>query len=97
MAERLKRIGTHIGRYGLVIVLLWIGGMKFTIYEPEGIKPLVANSPLMGWVYKLTSVGGFSTFLGVVEIGKYPKVSLRLRRYYRRNGLGAMRLLVVRP
>jgi len=68
MAERLKRIGTHVTRYGLVVVLLWIGGMKFTAYEAEGIKPLVANSPLMGWVYRLMSVGGFSAFLGVVEI-----------------------------
>jgi len=58
----------HVTRYGLVIVLLWIGGMKFTAYEAEGIKPLVANSPLMGWVYRLVSVGGFSAFLGVVEI-----------------------------
>src|SRR5262245_9654748 len=53
MAERLKRIGTRITRYGLVIVLLWIGGMKFTAYEAQGIEPLVANSPLMGWVYEL--------------------------------------------
>ena len=68
MAERLNTIGIHITRYGLVIVLLWIGGMKFTAYEAEGIKPLVANSPLMGWVYRLMSVGGFSAFLGVVEI-----------------------------
>src|SRR3954452_12507249 len=68
MAERLKTIGIHITRYGLVIVLLWIGGMKFTAYEAEGIKPLVANSPLMGWAYKVLSVGGFSAFLGVVEI-----------------------------
>jgi uncharacterized membrane protein YkgB len=68
MAERLNTIGIHITRYGLVIVLLWIGGMKFTAYEAEGIKPLVANSPLMGWVYRLMSVGEFSAFLGVVEI-----------------------------
>ena len=45
MAERLKTIGTHVARYGLVVVLLWIGGMKFTAYEAEGIKPLVAKSP----------------------------------------------------
>src|SRR4051794_41935253 len=68
MVERLNTIGIHITRYGLVIVLLWIGGMKFTAYEAEGIKPLVANSPLMGWVYRLMSVGGVSAFLGVVEI-----------------------------
>ena len=46
MAERLKGIGTHIARYGLAIVLLWIGGMMFTAYKAEGIRPLVANSPL---------------------------------------------------
>jgi reactive chlorine resistance protein C len=39
LADRLKRIGTHALRYGLVLVLLWIGGMKFTAYEAEGIKP----------------------------------------------------------
>ena len=52
MSDRLKSIGLSIARYGLVIVLLWIGGMKFTAYEAEGIKPLVANSPLMSWVYR---------------------------------------------
>jgi uncharacterized membrane protein YkgB len=46
----------HVTRYGLVLVLLWIGGMKFTAYEAEGIRPLVPNSPLMGWVYNLMSV-----------------------------------------
>jgi hypothetical protein len=30
-----------------VVVLQWIGGMKFTAYEAEGIKPLVENSPLV--------------------------------------------------
>ena len=54
----------HITRYGLVIVLLWIGGMKFTAYEAEGIRPLVANSPLMGWVYNLMSVTAFSRCWG---------------------------------
>ena len=77
MAERLKRIGTQIIRYGLVIVLLWIGGMKFTAYEAQSIEPLVANSPLMGWVYKLMSVRGFSAFLGVVEIAIGLLIALR--------------------
>ena len=77
MGDRLKSIGMHIARYGLVIVLLWIGGMKFTAYEAEGIKPLVTNSPLMSWVYRLTSVGGFSAFLGVVEIAIGLLIALR--------------------
>ena len=68
MGDRLKAIGMHIARYGLAIVLLWIGGMMFTAYQAEGIRPLVANSPLMSWVYRVMSVGGFSSLLGVVEI-----------------------------
>lgn len=68
MSDRLKSIGLNVSRYGLVVVLLWIGGMKFTAYEAEGIRPLVANSPLMGWVYKFASVRGFSASLGVIEI-----------------------------
>ena len=77
MGDRLKLIGLHVARYGLVIVLLWIGGMKFTAYEAEGIKPLVANSPLMSWVYRVMSVGGFSSLLGVVEIAIGVLVALR--------------------
>src|SRR3954453_17850749 len=77
MGDRLKSIGMQIARYGLAIVLLWIGGMKFTAYEAEGIKPLVANSPRMGWVYRLMSVGGVSAFLRVVEIAIGMLIALR--------------------
>ena len=56
------------GSLGLVVVVGWIGLMKFTGYEAEGIRPFVANSPLMSWVYGLMSVRGFSAMLGVVEV-----------------------------
>jgi hypothetical protein len=42
--------------------------MKFTTNEAEGIRPFVANSPLMNWVYGLISVPGFSALIGVVEV-----------------------------
>ena len=42
--------------------------MKFTTYEAKGIRPFVANSPLMSWVYGLISVPGFLAMLGVVEV-----------------------------
>ena len=60
--------GVHLTRYGLVLVFLWIGGMKFTNYEAEGIRPFVENSPLMSWLYQIFSVSQFSAILGVVEI-----------------------------
>nr|WP_090278434.1 DUF417 family protein [Mycolicibacterium komanii]CRL73934.1 integral membrane protein [Mycolicibacterium komanii] len=56
-------------RYGLVLVIGWIGLMKFTSYEAYGIEPLVANSPFMGWLYEIFSVTTFSALLGVLEVG----------------------------
>lgn len=38
-------------RFGIVIVLLWIGGLKFFAYEADGIVPFVANSPFMSFLY----------------------------------------------
>lgn len=62
--NQLEATGIHVARYGLVLVLLWIGGMKFTTYEAEGIEPLVTNSPFMGWVYNIMSIRGFAALAG---------------------------------
>lgn len=77
IGARLSGLGTHVIRYGLVLVILWIGAMKFTAYEAGGIQPLVANSPFMGWVYKILSVQGFSNFLGAAEILIASMIALR--------------------
>jgi len=77
MGGLLKMVGANVARYGLVIVLLWIGGMKFTAYEAESIKPLVANSPLMKWVYQIMSVRQFSALLGMIEIAIGVLIALR--------------------
>ena len=68
MSSQVEAVGRELTRYGLVVVVGWIGLMKFTTYEAEGIRPFVANSPLMSWVYGLISVRGFSAMLGVVEV-----------------------------
>lgn len=66
---RLVRVGGEILlRYGVVLVLLWIGAMKFTAYEAAAIQPLVATSPLMSWVYAILSVQSVSTLIGSTEI-----------------------------
>ena len=78
------RVGGVLARYGLVVVIGWIGLLKFTSYEAQGIQPLVANSPFMSWVYDVWSVTTFSTLLGVLEVAAavllavkpwWPKVS----------------------
>jgi uncharacterized membrane protein YkgB len=50
-AASLDSFGMALLRAGLVIVLVWIGGLKFANYEAEGIVPLVANSPVMSFFY----------------------------------------------
>jgi uncharacterized membrane protein YkgB len=51
-AAGLQDTGVHIARWGIVIVLLWIGGLKAFRYEAAGIVPFVANSPTMNFFYK---------------------------------------------
>ncbi|WP_029629780.1 DUF417 family protein [Zavarzinella formosa] len=48
---RLDRLGVTLTRIGLIVVLLWIGGLKAFRYEADGIVPFVANSPLMNFWY----------------------------------------------
>jgi uncharacterized membrane protein YkgB len=50
-AARLDRVGMGLLRLGLVVVLVWIGGLKFASYEADSIVPLVANSPVMSFFY----------------------------------------------
>lgn len=65
---RIQMLGEWFIRYSLVVVLLWIGAMKFTAYEAAGIKGLVETSPLMSWMYRFLSLQATSNLLGVSEI-----------------------------
>ncbi len=64
----LEMAGAFVLRYGLVLILFWIGGLKFTEYEAKGIEPLAANSPFLAWAYHLLGLQKFSALLGVSEI-----------------------------
>ncbi len=66
--RRLEGLGVLLLRYALVIILLWVGALKFTAYEAEGIQVFVENSPLLSWLYDVVSVRTFSTLLGIFEI-----------------------------
>jgi uncharacterized membrane protein YkgB len=68
MSSRVEAVGRELARYGLVVVVAWIGLMKFTEYEAEGIRPFVVHNPLLCWIYEPMSVRGFSALLGVVEV-----------------------------
>ncbi len=72
-----QAVGELLLRYGLVLVIGWIGLMKFTEYEAKGIQPLVANSPLMSWMYGFLTVRQFSAALGIVEVSIAILIGLR--------------------
>jgi uncharacterized membrane protein YkgB len=65
---RFESIGVGVSRYGMVVVLMLIGVLKFTPGEAAGIQPLVAHSPLPSWMYALLSVQAVSNVIGFVEI-----------------------------
>jgi len=75
--SQFEAMGDLLIRYGLVLVIGWIGAMKFTSYEAHGIQPMVAHSPVMGWMYQFLSVQTFSSLLGIVEIAIASLIALR--------------------
>ena len=65
---RLDALGGLLIRYSVVLVLAWIGLMKFTSYEAEAIQGLVASSPLMAWLNTVFSVQGVAILIGVTDL-----------------------------
>lgn len=76
-ARQLQKTGEWVLRYGLVLVIFWIGCLKFTAYEAQGIQALVAHSPLLSWAYQFLDPRSFSTALGTVEVAVALLIALR--------------------
>jgi reactive chlorine resistance protein C len=76
IGRMLEIIGMLLMRYGLVLILFWIGLMKFTSYEANAIKPLVEHSPFMGWMYHVMSVQAVSNVIGVIEVATAVLIAL---------------------
>lgn len=47
----LENMAKSATRFGIVVVFIWIGSLKFFTYEADGIVPFVANSPFMSFFY----------------------------------------------
>jgi uncharacterized membrane protein YkgB len=75
-ASRISEFGSQLTRYGLVLVMDWIGSMKFTAYEVENIRSVVEGSPLLRWMYKWNARRS-AAGLGVVEISIATLIALR--------------------
>ncbi|OBF87868.1 hypothetical protein A5791_18215 [Mycobacterium sp. 852002-51163_SCH5372311] len=63
--QSVSRWGQLISRYGLVVVLAWIGFGKFVKMEA---RVLIEHSPLMSWIYHVFSTSTVARGLGTMEI-----------------------------
>jgi uncharacterized membrane protein YkgB len=52
---------------GMIVMLLWAGSYKLTAPGAEGIVPLVSNSPLIWWHFKLFGPYVGSDIIGLTE------------------------------
>lgn len=74
VAELLTSAGQLISRYGLVVVLAWIGFGKYIKMES---RVLIEHSPLMSWIYHVASVTTVARGLGTMEIVAALLIALR--------------------
>ena len=52
---------------GMIVMLLWAGAYKMTAPGAEGIVPLVSNSPLISWHFKVFGPYIGSDLIGLTE------------------------------
>ncbi|RZQ54246.1 hypothetical protein C1E23_04550 [Pseudoalteromonas phenolica] len=52
----------------VLVVLVWIGGMKFTLIEAQGIEDLLQTSPFMSWMYSVWDLQTASNLIGVYDL-----------------------------
>ena len=70
-------VGRYLVRYALVIVIAWIGALKYTGYEATAIQPLIAHSPIFSWLDSILSVRAFAAVLGSLEIAAALLIAVR--------------------
>ena len=63
-----RNIAFLIISIGMIVMLLWAGSYKMTAPGAEGIVPLISNSPLVSWHFKLFGPYIGSDIIGLTEI-----------------------------
>ncbi|HEY8965328.1 MAG TPA: DUF417 family protein [Candidatus Methylacidiphilales bacterium] len=62
-----RNIPFLISSVGMIVMLVWAGAYKMTAPGAEGIIPLVSNSPLISWHFKVFGPYVGSDLIGVTE------------------------------
>ena len=68
LGRKIAAVGDQALRFSIVLILAWIGAMKFTAYEAGAIQGLVASSPLTSWLYNAFDLRTTSNLIGSIEI-----------------------------
>jgi uncharacterized membrane protein YkgB len=63
-----RQMAFRITSIGMIVMLLWAGSYKMTAPGAEGIIPLVSNSPLISWHFKVFGPYVGSDLIGLTEI-----------------------------
>ena len=74
--DALLLIGPQVTRYGIVLLLLYFGALKWTMPEAQAIQPLISHS-LFGWLYGPLGIQGTSIFFGIFEVAAGLLIALR--------------------
>jgi uncharacterized membrane protein YkgB len=69
IASALQRIGCAAALFGKIVPLPLIGGLKFTQFKVDALKPLISGTPWLARMYPVLGETGASWLLGGVEIG----------------------------
>jgi uncharacterized membrane protein YkgB len=75
-----RNIAFLISSIGMIVMLLWAGSYKLTAPGAEGIVPLVSNSPLIWWHFKL-----FGPYVGsdIIGLTEWTAAILMIAGYFR--------------
>lgn len=82
LGRKIAAFGDEALRFSIILILAWIGAMKFTAYEAGAIQGLVASSPLTSWLYSVFDLRTTSNLIGSIEI--LTAVALLLAPLYRK-------------
>ncbi|WP_134088529.1 DUF417 family protein [Olivibacter sp. XZL3] len=90
VSEKKHVIGFYVSLFGAVLILLWIGALKFTLAEAQAIKPYIEHHPFSGWMYRAFSIQTVSNIVGMVEIivAVLVLISLKVPSIKRYAGIG---------
>lgn len=65
----ITRLGGWALTASIAVIFLWFGSLKFIPFEAESLVGIIANNPLISWLYTVFGQPlGAARFLGVFEI-----------------------------